>query len=299
MSNAWRLLMNPFPALPCPAALLAEGAEARSPSWERLSTASVPDSIKMLATKYDSAQRASLPPGLTPPVLGATPQPTGAAQGSAGGREASSSPALAPTPHAELSGWQRNNLYESPSEAAAAAAARRVLGGEAGSDPEGIIAAVLGPLLQATAASLAGAASAGAARSQPLLGAPLSPFSGAVRLDPSVMPRAGAPAAGPSPAGGLSPASDLGAEPGASPAQFGGLEGGQASSPDIDLCVAAAVPRDAEGVPRFTPPTVTTFRGNNPSPRRCGRGGGSWGLTGSCLSGGWERSSAETWLLDN
>ena len=94
----------------------------RSPSWRALSASlSVPDSIKGLAKKYSSDVESLL--GLSSPELSpmaATPLSASAARSE---HSEGASPALAPTPHHLLEGWQSNTLYESPSQTAGATAA--------------------------------------------------------------------------------------------------------------------------------------------------------------------------------
>ena len=150
--------------------LLPAGA-ARSPSWKRLSSASVPESIRELARKYERSDSESLR-GLTatPPALGeaASPAPAvgaaetmeaGAAAGTplaaAGACCEGSSPALQPTPHAELDTLMRRNaLFEgSPAQAspvgAATAAAPAAAAGVPPS-PGTALAQLLAPVLLAT-----------------------------------------------------------------------------------------------------------------------------------------------------
>lgn len=88
---------------------------SRSPSWNRLSSASVPESIRELAKKYTPGDGPS--PATTPAQAAAvSPSHQGSGAGTpvqAGGQERS--PTLDPTPHHLLgSMMKRNELYESP-----------------------------------------------------------------------------------------------------------------------------------------------------------------------------------------
>lgn len=98
------------PAKTCPAA-----DSVRSPSWNRLSSTSVPESIRELAKKYTPGDVPS--PASTPAAVAAlTPGHQGSDSGNtpqAGGE--GRSPTLDPTPHHLLDSiMKRNQLYESP-----------------------------------------------------------------------------------------------------------------------------------------------------------------------------------------
>lgn len=142
----------------------------RSPSWKRLSSASVPESIRELAKKYDS-DTASLR-GLTPPDAPTLAAPAlGGADGEAATPVAARvggegrSPTLDPTPHHMLDGlMQRNDLYESPPPTQPLGSAAppsqppptQPLAGDASPSPAAplspasAVASLLGPLLRAT-----------------------------------------------------------------------------------------------------------------------------------------------------
>lgn len=128
-----------------------QAGAVQSPSWKRLSPASVPESIRELATKYSSDPDRRL--GRTPPDASASPLPAAEAMEleaatpvPAGGAGAEgSSPALEPTPHAVLDSVMKvNALYNtSPAEPPAAVAAAPL-------SPSSAVAQLLAPVLLAT-----------------------------------------------------------------------------------------------------------------------------------------------------
>ena len=147
----------------------------RSPSWKRLSSASVPESIKELAKKYTSDGELSL--------QGLSISPAPAAAAAAGGSEAEaatplaakagtpgdgSSPAMAPTPHDLVNSMmKRNELFESsPGEAPAPLRAAAAAGSSAAQQaaspagplsPGSAVAQLLAPVLLATIKEIDGA----------------------------------------------------------------------------------------------------------------------------------------------
>ena len=147
----------------------------RSPSWKRLSSASVPESIKELAKKYTSDGELSLQGLSISPAPATTAGPEAAeaeaatpVPGLAGAPGDGSSPALAPTPHDLVNSMmKRNELFESspaelPASAARAAAAGSGVAQEvaapAGSlSPGSAVAQLLAPVLLATIKEIYGA----------------------------------------------------------------------------------------------------------------------------------------------
>eukprot|EP00887_Chlorella_sp_A99_P007262 scaffold2.g7262.t1 len=93
---------------------------ARSPSWNRLSTVSVPDSIKVLSHKY-SEEEAAL---ASTPIVSMTAAAAAAALVPPHTAPSTNSPAtVAATPHEQLlSVLKRNTAYESPASAGQAGA---------------------------------------------------------------------------------------------------------------------------------------------------------------------------------
>jgi len=147
----------------------------RSPSWKRLSSASVPESIKELAKKYTSDGELSLQGLSISPALSAaagreaeaeaaTPQ-----QARAGTPRDGSSPAMAPTPHDLVNSiMKRNELFEgSPCEAPASAAGAAAAAGSSSAQqaaapagplsPNSAVAQLLAPVLLATIREIDGA----------------------------------------------------------------------------------------------------------------------------------------------
>ncbi|PRW32975.1 hypothetical protein C2E21_8057 [Chlorella sorokiniana] len=225
--------------------LVADGV-VRSPSWKRLSSASVPESIKELAKKYTSDGELSLQ------SLSISPAPAAVAEGSeaeaatpqparAGTPGDGSSPALAPTPHDLINSMmKRNELFESspceaPASAARAAAAAISAGPEAAASagplsPGSAVAQLLAPVLLATIKEIDDTKQA----------QPASP----------------APAAAASPSVG-------------SPAEFYGFTLAQELSTTPHTAAAPrsasvdGIPRNADGIPTVTPHTVTVRRGSS------------------------------------
>ena len=121
----------------------------RSPSWKRLSSASVPESIKELAKKYTldgelSLQGLSISPAPAAATAAAEAEAATPLAARAGTPGDGSSPAMAPTPHDLVNSMmKRNELFESsPGEAPASLRAAAA----AGSSPAQQAAAPAGPL---------------------------------------------------------------------------------------------------------------------------------------------------------
>ncbi|KAL4422795.1 hypothetical protein ABPG75_008992 [Micractinium tetrahymenae] len=233
------------------------GGAVRSPSWNRLSSASVPESIRELAKKYTSDAAPS--PTATPAAAAVSPAPEGTDAGTpvqAGGE--GRSPTLDPTPHHLLDGiMQRNELYESPpagqgqgpAEAAAAQggapapassaappaaepAAKQPAATSGQLSPASTVAQLLGPVLRLTLEEIEAEKAAGGADEQPAAAEPAR--------------------AGPSPGGSL-----------ASPADFYGFPSLATPGGSSPRTNSSSVPRDSEGVPLVTPATVTVRRGSS------------------------------------
>lgn len=155
--------------LPLPAGVV------RSPSWKRLSSASVPESIKELAKKYTSDGELSLQGLSISPAPAAAAGPAAEAEAAtplaakAGASGDGSSPALAPTPHNLVNSMmKRNELFESsPAELPGSATRAAAAGGSnvaqqatasAGPlSPGSAVAQLLAPVLLATIKEIDGA----------------------------------------------------------------------------------------------------------------------------------------------
>jgi hypothetical protein len=240
----------------------ASAGAVRSPAWHRLSSASVPESIRELTTKYVSDTEGSLR-GLTPPDMTPLPaspasagveemdqdEPAGTPVQAAGAAAAGSSPALAPTPHNIVdSVMQRNALYESPPVAPAAAAA------------------VAAPSAAPTAAQEAAAAAA-AGRLSPAsaLAALLAPVLVAT-IQQIHSDRQQASEAAISPTGGLPISAEFQCFPQADAMSVGdaasATPGASSGGPSPSHRSHDGVPRTVDGIPALTPHTVTVRRGS-------------------------------------
>ena len=143
------------------------GAGGQSPGWKRLSTVSVPDSIKVLSRKYTAEVEGMSPALAATPVVSITAAAQAMAEGATPGPPPStSSPAaVAATPHELLPSYlTKNQAYESPgaspppsaapggtTPAPDAAPPAAVLGQPEAEQltPNTAIARLLGPVLQA------------------------------------------------------------------------------------------------------------------------------------------------------
>lgn len=133
--------------------------------------------------------------------------------------------------------------------------------------------------LVAAAVAAAGSAASASTDDAPLLRSSVSPLSGAVHLTPGFPMRpcthlsheegeAETPGLGGGDSADIdlaeAAAGGLGATSNDSPASFGGFALPEASTPELTM--ADGVPRDAEGVPKLTPATVTVRRGRSATP---------------------------------